>query len=163
MVPRPKFSTCPVCDCDHQQFGLNISTRKWHLGGVVDSRMANGSDTETSITISSEETRYNLHKSEDDVNAAASVAMALGHRLRMQILCRVVPFGKGGLSAGTLSTQLLVVPSSLSFHLQQMTRAGVLTARHDGRSMYYSVNNNGLMVLYDFLSRLIDQESTDRP
>src|SRR5690349_20158048 len=78
-----------------------------------------------------------------DANAAASVAMALGHSLRMQIVCRLIPFGEGGLSPGTLSTQLSVVPSSLSFHLQQMTRAGVLTARHDGRSIFYSVNKNG--------------------
>jgi DNA-binding transcriptional ArsR family regulator len=86
---------------------------------------------------------------------AAAVAMALGHKLRMQILCRLMPLGEGGLSAGALSTQVMIVPSSLSFHLQQMTRAGVLTARHDGRSIFYSVNHNGVAVLRDFLSGLL--------
>ena len=95
-----------------------------------------------------------------DANAAASIAMALGHRLRMQILCCLMPFREGGLSAGTLSTQLKVVPSSLSFHLQQMTRAGILTARHDGRSIFYFVNFNGVAALRDFLSRLIDPGNT---
>jgi DNA-binding transcriptional ArsR family regulator len=73
----------------------------------------------------------------------------------MQILCKLLPFGESGLSAGTLSTQLKVVPSSLSFHLQQMTKAGVLTARHDGRSIFYSANYNGVAALRDFLSVLI--------
>ena len=91
-----------------------------------------------------------------DVDAAASVAMALGHRLRMQILCKVVPFRERGLSAGSLSTQLMVVPSSLSYHLQHMTRAGVLIARHDGRSMLYSINHNGVAALCNFLSGLTD-------
>ena len=95
-----------------------------------------------------------------DVNAAALVAMALGHRLRMQILCTVVPFRERGLSAGLLSTQLMVVPSSLSYHLQQMTRAGVLIARHEGRSMRYSMNRNGVAALCDFLSGLTDQGNT---
>jgi DNA-binding transcriptional ArsR family regulator len=87
-------------------------------------------------------------------NSAASVAMALGHKLRMQILCKLIPAGEGGLSAGTLSTQLKVVPSSLSFHLQQMTGAGVLTARHDGRSIFYSVNRTAVAALRDFLADL---------
>jgi ArsR family transcriptional regulator len=95
-----------------------------------------------------------------DVNAAALVAMALGHRLRMQILCKVAPFREHGLSAGSLSAQLMVVPSSLSYHLQQMTRAGVLIARHNGRSMLYSVNDNGVAALCDFLAGLRDQGKT---
>jgi DNA-binding transcriptional ArsR family regulator len=95
-----------------------------------------------------------------DVNAAASVAMALGHRLRMQICRRLAAFRESGLSAGTLATQLMVAPSSLSFHLQQMTRAGVVTARHDGGSIFYSLNCNGVAALGEFLSRLIDSGNT---
>jgi DNA-binding transcriptional ArsR family regulator len=91
-----------------------------------------------------------------DAKTAASVAMALGHRLRMQLLCKLMTFGQSGLSAGTLSAQLKIVPSSLSFHLQQMTRNGVLRARHDGRSIYYSVNIDGVAALRDFLAGLTE-------
>jgi DNA-binding transcriptional ArsR family regulator len=72
----------------------------------------------------------------------------------MQILCKLMPIGGSGLSAGTLSTQLKVPPSSLFFHLRQMTRAGVLTARHDGRSIFYSVNFKGVAALRDFPVRI---------
>ena len=124
----------------------------------MDTDLKSGSDPGTSASI--------LNKCDNpisvDVNAAALVAMALGHRLRMQILCKVAPFRERGLSAGLLSTQLMVVPSSLSYHLQQMTRAGVLIARHDGRSMLYSVNHNGVAALCDFLSGLTHQGNAHR-
>ena len=119
-----------------------------------------GSGSDTGVSISVPRMRECAVSKMLDANAAASVAMALGHTLRTQILCRVVPFGERGLSAGTLSTQLMVVPSSLSFHLQQMTRAGILTARHEGRSVFYSTNHDGIAVLRDLLSRLIDQGNT---
>ena len=110
-------------------------------------------DTNTSASMPAESSRDDIPTL--DANASASVAMALGHSLRMRILCKLMPFGESGLSAGTLSTQLKVVPSSLSFHLQQMTRAGVLTARHDARSIYYRVNFNAIAALHAFLSGMI--------
>ena len=56
----------------------------------------------------------------------------------------------------------MVVPPSLSYHLQEMTGAGVLIARHDGRSMSYSMDRNGVLVLCDFLSGLTEQGNTHR-
>jgi ArsR family transcriptional regulator, arsenate/arsenite/antimonite-responsive transcriptional repressor len=89
-----------------------------------------------------------------DVNSAVSAAIALGHKLRMQILYKLAPFRERGLSAGSLSMELEIVPSSLSYHLQQMTRAGVLIARPDGRSMFYSVNHDVVAALCDCLLRV---------
>ena len=93
-----------------------------------------------------------------DVDGAVSTAMALGHKLRMQILCKLVPFGDRGLSAGSLSTELKIMPSSASFHLQQMTRASVLIARHEGRSVFYSVNHDVMAALCDFLLGVTRQD-----
>ena len=52
-----------------------------------------------------------------------SVLAALGHRLRLQLWWMLAPYGPCGVSAGFIATQLAVAPSSLSFHLQQMTQA----------------------------------------
>jgi DNA-binding transcriptional ArsR family regulator len=112
-----------------------------------------GSDTDASESMPAESSMDDIPRA--DANAAASVAMALGHRLRMQILCRLTPLGEDGLSAGTLSAQLAVVPSSLSFHLQQMTKAGIITARHEGRSIFYSVNRSAVVALLNFLGGLL--------
>jgi ArsR family transcriptional regulator len=97
-----------------------------------------------------------------DVNSAVSAAIALGHKLRMQILYKLAPFRERGLSAGSLSMELEIVPSSLSYHLQQMTRAGVLIARPDGRSMFYSVNHDVVAALCDCLLRVTRQNITHR-
>ena len=93
-----------------------------------------------------------------DVDGAVSTAMALGHKLRMQILCTLAPFGDRGLSAGSLSMELKIVPSSASFHLQQMTRASVLIARHEGRSVFYSVNPDVVAALCGFLLGVTHQD-----
>ena len=97
-----------------------------------------------------------------DVDRAVSTAMALGHKLRMQILCKLAAFGDRGLSAGSLSMELNIVPSSASFHLQQMTRASVLIARPEGRSVCYSVNHDVVAALCDFLLGVTRQDITHR-
>ena len=120
----------------------------------MDTDIKNGSD-DASISTPGEDPPC-VFPTSVDLDSAASVAMAVGHRLRMQILCRVASFRERGLSAGTLSTELEVVPSSLSHHLQQMTRAGVLSARHDGRSIFYSMNHKGVATLCDLLLALAE-------
>lgn len=53
----------------------------------------------------------------------------------------LVPYGALGLPAGAISLQLAVAPSSLSFHLQQMTQGRVLLQRRSSRPMIYAVND----------------------
>jgi hypothetical protein len=55
-----------------------------------------------------------------------------------------------------------VVPSSLPFNLQQMTRAGVLTARPDGQSIFYLVNHDGIAALRELLSGLLNPGNAHR-
>jgi DNA-binding transcriptional ArsR family regulator len=84
-------------------------------------------------------------------NAAAALA-ALGHKLRFAAWRMLVPHGQVGLPAGAISAQLAVAPSSLSFHLQQMTLAGVLWQRRSSRQIIYAVNNQVMDALRDFLA-----------
>ena len=81
-----------------------------------------------------------------------SVLAALGHRLRLQLWRMLVPHGPRGLSAGSIATQLAVAPSSLSFHLQQMTQAGILMQRRSSRRIIYAVNSEVVDDLCDFLA-----------
>jgi len=80
------------------------------------------------------------------------VLAALGHRLRLQLWRMLVPHGPRGLSAGSIATQLAVAPSSLSFHLQQMTQAGILMQRRSSRRIIYAVNSEVVDDLCDFLA-----------
>ena len=98
--------------------------------------------------------------------ASAVVLMAvLGHRLRIEIWRVLLPYKSAGLSAGAIAVQTDMAPSSLSFHLQQMVKAGLLALRHDGRYTIYSVNTEIVVALFDYLSNAVgngDQRSGDQ-
>ena len=52
---------------------------------------------------------------------AVAALVALGHELRLRVWHTLNQFGPVGLPAGQISTRLSIPPSSLSFHLHQMT------------------------------------------
>ena len=81
-----------------------------------------------------------------------SVLAALGHRLRLQLWRMLAPYGSRGLPAGSIAAQLAIAPSSLSFHLQQMTQAGILMQRRSSRRIIYAVNSEVVEDLCDFLA-----------
>ena len=73
---------------------------------------------------------------------------ALAHDARLAVFKLLVQAGPDGLPAGVLAEQLAVAPSALSFHLKELTHAGLLVQRPDGRKLIYSANfstMNGLM------------------
>ena len=74
-----------------------------------------------------------------DPQLAATLA-ALGHVLRLNLWRLLVPYGSQGLAAGEIAARMSVLPSSLSFHLRQMTHAGVLVQRRASRQVIYAVN-----------------------
>ena len=73
---------------------------------------------------------------------------ALAQETRLAIFRLLVEKGPDGLQAGVISERLGVAPSSLSFHLAQLARAGLVTQRRLGRNLFYAANfatMNGLM------------------
>lgn len=72
--------------------------------------------------------------------------------MRLGVWRILVPYGQRGLPAGAISARLEVVPSSLSFHLQQMTHGGVLVQRRSSRQIIYAVNSKIIDSLRDFLA-----------
>ena len=81
-----------------------------------------------------------------DIVIRALGALAQEHRLGA--FRALVQAGEGGLSAGTLADALQLPNSSLSFHLAQLTNAGLIRQQRQGRSLIYSADYaamNGLM------------------
>ena len=73
---------------------------------------------------------------------------ALAQEHRLAAFRTLVQAGEGGLSAGTLAEALQLPNSSLSFHLAQLTNAGLIRQQRQGRSLIYSADYaamNGLM------------------
>lgn len=81
-----------------------------------------------------------------DIVIRALGALAQEHRLAA--FRALVQAGAGGLSAGALAEALQLPNSSLSFHLAQLTNAGLIRQQRQGRSLIYSADYaamNGLM------------------
>ena len=77
-------------------------------------------------------------------------ALAQEHRLAAFRL--LVQAGDAGLAAGVLADRLGVPASSLSFHLAQLTQAGLIIQRREGRSLIYSADYAAMAMLMAFLT-----------
>jgi DNA-binding transcriptional ArsR family regulator len=73
---------------------------------------------------------------------------ALAHEHRLAIYRLLVQRGPEGLPAGVIGQRVGLLPSSLTFHLQNLRRAGLITQRRESRQLFYSVDftvMNGLV------------------
>jgi ArsR family transcriptional regulator len=73
---------------------------------------------------------------------------ALAHEHRLAIYRLLVQRGPNGLPAGTIGERVGLLPSSLTFHLQNLQRAGLITQRRESRQLIYSADfavMNGLV------------------
>ncbi len=60
--------------------------------------------------------------------------------------------GPGGMSAGDIAHRLGVTPSSLSFHLDRLERAGLIKSRRDRRRIIYAADIDGTRRVLTFLT-----------
>ena len=65
---------------------------------------------------------------------------ALAHESRLAVYRMLVGQGPAGLPAGTIAERLGIAPSSLTFHLQQMLHAGLVTQRRASRQLIYAAD-----------------------
>jgi DNA-binding transcriptional ArsR family regulator len=64
----------------------------------------------------------------------------LSQESRLDIFRLLVEQGPEGLPAGAIAERLGLANATLSFHLKELSHAGLLTARQAGRFIYYSAN-----------------------
>jgi len=77
-------------------------------------------------------------------------ALAHGHRLAIYRL--LVERGPEGLSAGAIGEGVGLAPSSLTFHLQNLQRSGLLVQRRESRNLIYSVDFDAMNALVGYLT-----------
>ncbi len=86
-----------------------------------------------------------------ELNTAAENFSALAQASRLAVLKELVQAGPGGLRAGVIAERLGVPAPTMSFHLKELARAGLVQSRRDGRSIFYAADYGGLRELIDFL------------
>jgi len=77
---------------------------------------------------------------------------ALAQETRLELFRLLVARGPAGLPAGVIAERLGVMPSSLSFHLQQLVHAGLITQRRLSRQLIYSADYGGMSELMAYLT-----------
>lgn len=65
---------------------------------------------------------------------------ALSSRARLDVYLLLVEAGSLGLVAGELASRLDLPPSNLSFHLKNLSHAGLVTVEQEGRFQRYRAN-----------------------
>lgn len=72
----------------------------------------------------------------------------LAQESRLNTFRLLVQAGPQGLAASKIAEHLDIAPSSLSFHLKELSHANLVTSRQEGRFVIYSANfdtMNGLL------------------
>src|SRR5438309_3980355 len=87
----------------------------------------------------------------DDKHAIAALG-ALAQETRLALFRLLVTCGPEGLPAGVIAERLGVQPSSLSFHLAQLTHAGLITQRRLSRQLIYSTEYGAMTELLAYLT-----------
>ncbi|MFB9343472.1 ArsR/SmtB family transcription factor [Aminobacter aganoensis] len=75
----------------------------------------------------------------------------MSQKTRLKIVRLLVKAGPEGMAAGFIAEAAGVSPSNVSFHLKELERGGVVTARWDARSIVYSADYQALSGLIRFL------------
>lgn len=87
-----------------------------------------------------------------DSTAIIAALNALAHEHRLAVFRLLVQAGPAGLTAGALSNQVGISPASMSFHLKDLVRAGLIHPRHEGRQIFYSARFETMNGLIGYLT-----------
>lgn len=90
-----------------------------------------------------------------NMNAARTVEAlgALAHEHRLAIYRLLVEAGPEGLSAGDIADRIGLVPSSLTFHVQSLQRAGLIAQQRVSRQLFYSADFGTMNELVEYLTK----------
>ena len=87
-----------------------------------------------------------------DSPAAIRSLAALAQESRLAMFRLLVEAGPTGLAVGEIGASLRVSPATLSFHLKELSHAGLVASRQDGRYIYYSANYQRMNDLLGYLT-----------
>ena len=71
---------------------------------------------------------------------AVSILSALAQETRFAVFRLLMKCGTNEMAAGAIAKELGIADNSLSSHLNILSNAGLITARRDGRFLFYSVS-----------------------
>ena len=88
----------------------------------------------------------------NNLTSAVDALGALAQEHRLSAFRLLVQAGDRGMAAGAIAKRLDIAPSSLSFHLSGLSRAGLVTEERQSRSIIYRANFARMTSLLTFLT-----------
>lgn len=95
-----------------------------------------------------------------DTQNAITMFDALSQETRLGAFRLLVKAGPDGLPAGALSEALGTPHNTMSFHLNHLSNAGIVTSRREGRSVIYAANFEVVRDLIGFMVKDCCNEDT---
>ena len=86
------------------------------------------------------------------IKEAVSALGALAQETRLRVYRLLVEAGPQGVPAGQIADAVAVAPAALSFHLKELSHAGLVSSRPEGRFIYYSADFEQMAALMTFLT-----------
>ena len=90
-------------------------------------------------------------KSLDETTTVRSLA-ALAQPQRLRAFRALVVAGPAGLTPGAIAAELGLAPSALSFHLKELSHAGLVSSEPSGRNLIYRASFGQINALLAYLT-----------
>jgi DNA-binding transcriptional ArsR family regulator len=87
-----------------------------------------------------------------ETKSVITALAALAQESRLAIFRFLVQVGPEGCAASKIGEALSIAPSSLSFHMKELSHAGLVTSRHEGRFIIYTANYTAMNYVIGFLT-----------
>ncbi len=87
-----------------------------------------------------------------EIDKATQALAALAQETRLAIFRLLVEAGPEGMNAGAIAEAVGVPPATLSFHVAQLVRAGLVLSRHESRFIFYTADYAAMDELIAFLT-----------
>ena len=94
-----------------------------------------------------------------DSRTAIAALNALAQESRLAAYRLLAQAGPDGLAASRIATALGIPASSLSFHLKELSHAGLVAPRQQGRFIIYAVRRDTMSGLLAFLAQQADTDT----
>src|SRR5262249_385008 len=93
---------------------------------------------------------------------ALAALAALAQDNRLDVFRLLVEAGREGMPAGAVADALKLAPNTLTFHLDRLRDAGLVTVRRAGRSMIYAARYDTMNALLGYLTENCCRGRADR-
>ena len=88
-----------------------------------------------------------------EIREAVAALASLAQETRLAIFRLLVEAGPDGVAAGRIGDQLQVPGATLSFHLKELARSGLVSSRQEKQFIYYAVDFQRMAELMTYLTQ----------